>query len=187
MPKSQKSTSEGKTPLDRVSGKRGRGRPQHIPREWVIGRADNYRNNLTEVWPRLAGPLLEAKTEAEVTSAFENYGQPYASNFVPSRAADIMAVIQDAAFPQRAEARIGYIADSIAGSPSVSFRTSRDICGKERAKERGKSRHKIIRREFYIECTCGYKGPALDNACRRCGAAIPFSLGTSWSDLEPFR
>jgi hypothetical protein len=32
-----------------------------------------------------------------------------------------------------------------------------------------KLKHVIVRREYYIECSCGYKGPALDGACRDCG------------------
>ena len=187
MAKSKRTASESEQPLDKVAGKRGRGRPQHIPREWVVGRAGNYRDMLTEVWSRLAAPLLDAKTEAEVISAFENYGQPYASQFVPSQASDILGVIHDPGFPTRAEARIGFLADSIAGSPSVSFRTSRDICGKERAKERARSPHKIIRKEFYIECTCGYKGPARDNACRKCGAVIPIDFEAIWGTPGLFR
>ena len=27
-----------------------------------------------------------------------------------------------------------------------------------------------------IECSCGYQGPARDNACRKCGAEIPLSF-----------
>jgi hypothetical protein len=25
---------------------------------------------------------------------------------------------------------------------------------------------------FYVVCSCGFKGAALDNACRKCGAEI---------------
>ncbi len=52
--------------------------------------------------------------------------------------------------------------------------TSRDICARERASERKKSPYKIVRHEYYVECSCGYKGPAHDNACRKCGAEIDF-------------
>lgn len=29
--------------------------------------------------------------------------------------------------------------------------------------------HHIIRRDYYIECTCRYKGPALHGKCPKCG------------------
>jgi hypothetical protein len=186
MPKHEKLPQRTENAIDTFSEKRGRGRPQRIPRSWVIGRADNYRYILAEVWPKLRDPLLAAQTEEQAISAFENHGQPYAGEFVPRLAPDIMALIRDARFPKRPKAQIGFLADSLAGRPNVEFRTSRDICIKERAKQRAKSPHKIIRKEFYIECSCGYNGPARDNACRKCGAAIPDSLGTLWGNLESF-
>lgn len=187
MAKSKKTALEHKVTLDKVSAERGRGRPQHIPRSWVTGRALNYRKMFREVWPRLGTPLLAANTEEEVVSALVKYGQPYATNFVPTQASDILALIHDPDFPKRTGARINFLADSLAGRPSVAFRTSRDICGKDRAKERAKSPHKIIRKEFYIECSCGYKGPARDNACRKCGATIPLDMEIMWGDTELFR
>ena len=178
MPKHQKRVQRAENAIDTFSKKRGRGRPQRIPRSWVIGRADNYRNNLAQVWPKLRDPLLAAQTEEQIIAAFENHGQPYAGDFVPRLAPDILALIRDPSFPKRPKAQIGFLADSLAGRPNVQFRTSRDICVKERAKQRAKSPHKIIRKEFYIECECGYKGPALNSACRKCGAEIPISFDT---------
>jgi hypothetical protein len=177
MPKRQKLVRRIKNAVDTFSKKRGRGRPQRIPRSWVIGRADNYRISLAQVWPKLRDPLLASQTEVQTIAAFENYGHPYAGDFVPRQAPEILALIRDPSFPKRPKAQIGFLADSLAGRPNVEFRTSRDICVKERAKQRAKSPHKIIRKEFYIECECGYKGPARDNACRKCGAGIPISLG----------
>jgi hypothetical protein len=172
----QKRVRKTKKAIDTFSEKRGRGRPQSIQRSWVIGRANNSRFSLAQVWPKLCDPLSAAQTVEEVTAAFENYGRPYAGQFVPWFVGDILALIRDANFPKRPKARIGFLADSLAGRPNVSFRSSRDICVKERAKQRAKSTHKIIRKEFYIECECGYQGPALDDACRNCGAEIPISL-----------
>ena len=146
----------------------------------MIGRADNDRYKLAEVWARLAGPLLAAESLEQVLAAFVGHGQPYAGEFVPRAAADILEVIREPSFPKRPKAQIGFIADSLAGMPTVTARTSRDICSMERARERRKSPHKVIRYEFYIECECGYKGPALDNACRKCGAPIPANLGVLW-------
>lgn len=117
-----------------------------------------------------------AQTVEEVKTAFETYGQPYAGDFVPERASDILALIRHPKFPKHSEARINFLADSLGGRPNLSLRTSRDICERERARQRRKSQHHIIRNEFYVECTCGYKGPARDNACRKCGAEIPASI-----------
>jgi hypothetical protein len=186
MPKLQKRIRKTKIAIDTFPKKRGRGRPESIPRSWVIGRANNCRFSLTQVWPKLCDPLLAAQTGEEVTAAFENYGRPYAGDFVPRLVPDILALIRDPSFPKRPKARIGFLADSLAGRPNVGFRTSRDICIKERAKQRAKSPHKIIRKEFYIECECGYKGPARDDACRKCGAGISMTLGTFGGSPESF-
>ena len=156
-------------------GKRGRGRPAKIPASTVIGRADNYRYQLKQVWKKLGGPLVAAQTEEQVAAAFERHGQPYTGDFMPWQASDILALIHDNHFPKDSEARINFLADSLGGRPTLTFRSSRDVCGRERAKQRAKSPYKILRKEYYVECSCGYKGPALSNACRKCGAEInPF-------------
>ena len=173
--------------FDKFSEKRGRGRPPKARTSEVFGRAGNYRMIFAEVWPKLRDPLLaiEAGREEEVIRAFQNYAQPYAQNFVPQLASDILRVIHERKFPKRPKAQINFLADSLAGRPNVEPRTSRDICGQERAKERAKSPHKIIRKEFYIVCSCSYQGPAQNNACPKCGAQIPPSLegllGTGFS------
>jgi hypothetical protein len=159
----------------RVTGK-PRGRRRKVPVATVTGHAYNFRIQLTPMWEKLAGPLLAAQTPEEVTAAFENYGQLYAREFVPMFATDILALIQDLKFPKRRESRIKFLADSLGGRPILSFRSSRDICERARVQESKKSPHKIIRKEYYVECSCGYKGPALNNACRKCGAEIGFSL-----------
>ena len=111
---------------------------------------------------------------------------PYREQFarIPSL---ILKTIRDSKFPKRRNAQINFLADSLAAWGAVSPRRSRDICGNERAKERAKSPHRIIRKEFYVECSCGYKGPARDNACRKCGATIPMELETMWGDFRSFR
>jgi hypothetical protein len=160
--------------LDSCWGKRGRGRPAKARPSEIFGRADNYRMTLAEVWPKLRDPLLATKTgtEEDVIKAFENYAQPYAEDFVPRLASDILRVIHEQKFPRSTKAQINFLADSLAGRPNVEPRTSRDICGQERAKVRAKSPHRILRKEFYIVCSCRYKGPALNNACPKCGAEI---------------
>lgn len=182
MPNPHKLTRKPEKGLDSSSGKRGRGRPATIPSSWVIGRAENYRGMFAQLWPALAGPLLEAQTEEQVNAAFEKHGQPYTVEFAPRLTSDILVLVHSPNFPTRAKARIGFLADSLAGRPTITARTSRDICSKERAKQRAKSPHKIIRHEFYVECECGYKGPARDNACQQCGAPILKDLNILWAN-----
>ena len=139
------------------------------------------------MWERLAGPLLAAESEDQVRAAFEEHGQPYSDDFVPRTTADIFEVIRDPSFPKRPKAQIGFLADSLAGRPTVTARTSRDICSKGRARLRAASPHKIIRHEFYVECECGYKGPARDNACRECGASIQIDINSIlWGSARRF-
>ena len=139
-----------------------------------------------QVWPKLEAPLAAAKMEEQITAAFEGNAQPYAAEFVPRLASDILTLMRDPDFPKSPKARVGFLADSLAGRPSIEPRTSRDICGKARARRRSKSPHRIIRKEFYVECSCGYKGPARDNACQRCGAQIPITLEELWGNPRLF-
>ena len=113
------------------------------------------------VWDRLRIPLLAAKDEIEVIRAFEENAQPYTREFMPMLAGLVLKVIRERKFPKRGEPQINFLADSLAGYGSISARRSRDICEKERKKKV----HRIIREEFYIVCSCGYKGPALRGTC----------------------
>ena len=160
--------------VDTLIQKRGRGRPYHVRPSEVVGRAENYRGIFGYVWCDLRGPLVAANVVEQVTEAFEKYADAYAREFVPRLAEDILKVIHEPKFPKRQVPQINFLADSLAGRPNVEPRTSRDICAKHRAAERAKSLHKIIRKEFYVECSCGYKGPALNDACRKCGAKISY-------------
>jgi len=160
--------------LDRSARKRGRGRPRECQYSEIIGRAANYRKILTDVWQYLGPPLIAAQTVEQVTEVFRSYGRPYDAEFVPRLSKDILSVKSERKFPKRAFPQIKFLANSLAGRPNVEFRTSRDICAKALAEERAKSPHKILRKEFYIECSCGFKGPALNDACRKCGAEINF-------------
>ncbi len=145
----------------------------------IWGRAENYRGIFKYIWGRLRTPLLKAKTEDEVIQAFEKHGQPNAREFVSYLAGLILEVIRDPNFPKRPEPQMHFLADSIAALGRVSPRRSRDIAAQERARYRAKTKHHILCHEFYVECSCGYKGPARDNACRKCGAEIPLSLGVA--------
>jgi hypothetical protein len=88
----------------------------------------------------------------------------------------ILRVLNERTFPMKPETQLDFLADSIAARGNVAPRTSRDISEKERAKQRRKSRHKILLHEYYIECSYGYKGPARDKACGKCGTEIGLSL-----------
>ena len=192
MGKRRKATRERKKTLDKLSTKglknrkaskshdpyaikRPRGRPAKIAASTVIGRANNYKYQLQQVWAQLESPLLTAQTENEVKAALEVHAPVYARSYVPFQVADMLALIHDKQFPKDSEARISFLADSLGGRPTLTFRSSRDVCGRERAKERAKSPYEILRYEYYVECSCGYKGPARDGACRKCGAEIPVS------------
>lgn len=141
----------------------------------MSGRAYNYRLILNQVWSKLSKPLLAAQTaDAIIQALAEN--TPYEREF-GTLAQLILQVLHEQDFPkQHGKAQANFLADSLAARGEVNPRTSRDICARERAKQRARSRYKIIRHEYYIECECGYKGPARDNACRKCGSEIPFSL-----------
>lgn len=174
MAERKKATKKSQNPLDTFSEKRGRGRPYKIRASEVVGRAYNYRIIFGQIWDKLKEPLLKATTEEEVLGAFEQ--TTYKQEFAPMGSL-ILSVLREPEFPKRdRQARIGFLADSLAARGVVTPRSSRDICTRERARERRKSTHKILRHEFYIECSCGYKGPARDSACRKCGAKIGFSL-----------
>lgn len=164
--------------------KNNRGRKRKLPWETVTGRASHYAFQLKEVWHRLGTPLLAARTEDEVTKAFRQFAQPYSGDFVPRLSSDILSLLNDEDFPQRTTAQIKFLARSLAGRPTLSSRRSRDICETEALREKRKSPHRILRREFFIECSCGYNGPALDNDCPGCGAQPQLSLD-NWTGRAP--
>jgi hypothetical protein len=163
-----------KKPVDTLSGKRGRGRPRECNYSEIIGRAENYRGIFKDIWHTLSDRLLAAQNEDEVCEAFQSHGEPHARQFVPRLAGDILEVTKEKKFPKRAKAQVKFIANSLAGRPNVELRTSRDTCAQGLADEKARSPHKILRKEFYVECSCGFKGPALNDACRKCGAQISF-------------
>ena len=121
---------------------------------------------------RRGAPLIAAQTDEKVIEAFQSCAKPYDQHFVPRLAKDILAVKMEKKFPKRAMPQIKFLANSLAGRPNVEFRTSRDICAKALAEEKARSPYKILRKEFYIECSCGFKGPAQNDACRKCGTEI---------------
>jgi hypothetical protein len=174
MQKRNRSTKELAIPLDRFSRKRARGRPPRVRPTEIRGRADNYRFIFGQVWDRLWPRLSQALTDREVVDAYLEGASPYAQEFVPALASLIVRVLREPKFPKRPEAQINFLADSLAGLGYVSPRSSRDICQKERTRE--KRAHHILRYEFHVECSCGFKGRSHNHACRQCGAKIDFDL-----------
>lgn len=170
MTRRKKSKKQPKNLLDAVFPKRRRGRPNKAGASEVAGRAYNYRLIFSQTWEKIGDQLLKAQTGEDVLRAFD--ATPYKREFQDLTSL-ILSVLRDKDFPKkRTEAQTIFLAESLAARGDVSPRTSRDICAKERRREEAKSHHHIIRHDFYIECSCGYKGPARDNACRKCGAEI---------------
>jgi hypothetical protein len=192
MPRRKNSRRSSKVPLDKKTANTRTGRPG-VRHSEIVGRAVNYRSifwcqrldRKKKEWVRdkpytWAMALVAAKTTDELRRALES-APSYARNEFNPLISLILKVLQERAFPKKQKAQFDFLADSLAAYGRVSPRRSRDICGEERAKERTKSPYKIIRKEFYVECSCGYKGPALDDACRKCRAAIAISLEESLS------
>ena len=144
---------------------RGRGRPRLVERSIVVGQADHYRVVLLQVWTKLGPRLLAAQSPEEIVRAVHEDAGGIVGSVVPF-AELILKVIRDPNFPRaRATSQIHFLADSLGGQGYVTPRRSREIC----AEERKTIRHVIVRREYYIECSCGYEGPARDGFCRNCG------------------
>jgi hypothetical protein len=174
MQKRNRSTKKLAIPLDSFSEKVGRGRPPRVGPTEILGRADNYRSILGQVWEGLWPRLSRAMTDQEIVDSFLEGATPYAQDFVPALAPLIARVLRDPKFPKRREAQINFFADSLAGLGYVAPRSSRDICQKERTKE--KRTHHILRYEYYVECSCGFKGRSRDHACPKCEAEIDFGF-----------
>jgi hypothetical protein len=163
-----------------------------MPASEIYGRAENYRKRFWE--QRLdkkkkqlvrdrpcqwAEQMLVASNEDELRKALDTAPNYVQGEFNPFLAL-ILSIFREKTFPKSKTAQLDYLADSLAGLGQVTPRSSRDICGIEKAKARRASRFRIIRYEYYIECTCRYKGPARDGACRKCGAEIPILERIAW-------
>jgi hypothetical protein len=142
-----------------------RGRPAKIDPSTVVGAADAYRAWLSQFWPKLGRHLLAAKSSKGISRALREFAPSVSASLLPHSQL-ILAIVRDARFPTvRPLAQIHFLSDSLGGQGFVTPRRSREIC----AEERSRVRHVIVRQEYYIECSCGYAGPALDGACRHCG------------------
>jgi hypothetical protein len=182
--KPKKRREEDEFPLDRFSEKPRRGRPPKIPASWVRGRADNHRVVLAQIWQHIWPGLSKAVTRQDVVNTLNGakVSTAYALDFI-TLADSIFKVIKDPKFPKRKqEARINFLADSIAGYGTFTPRSSRDICERERA--RINRVHRILAYEYYVRCSCGYEGPSRNHACPKCEAEIQFPPIDSPFDTE---
>lgn len=144
--------------------------------EWVVGTADLYNVQFTNVWERVGRRLLGAPSPDEVLNVLVRLGGLISGTIDLKFATRVYAVVHDPRFPKaRGKAQVRFLADSLGGGDLLTPRRSRDICAQERAKAK-KAQH-IIRFEYYVECSCGYKGRSLDHACKKCGAQIVFPVG----------
>lgn len=173
MGKTKASQKKANFPLDSISEEKRRGPKQRVSPSAVWGRADNWRSVLANVWPKLWPALEAAKIETDVRVALE-LAFPYQDYFLP-QAALILTILKNPKFPKTQRGRINFLADSAAGLGIVSPRRSRDLCAAERAAARKKGQ--ILRYEYYIVCSCGYKGHSVGHACPMCEAGILFPIG----------
>lgn len=175
MPNHKTVAIRRKKTLDTFRTKRGRGRIARMRPSEIFGRAGNFQFIFNQVWERLWPLLSHAQSEAEVIGAFQKGASPYDGQFLPWVGKLAFQVLREPKFPKRRSAQIDFFAESLAAVGVVTPRRSRDICAQERAKERrAQLAHHIIRYEFFIECSCSYKGQSHDHACPDCGAKIVF-------------
>lgn len=167
MAKRKKEPQKPKKALDRYGEKSRRGRKGINPSE-VFNRAEHYYALLQNWWQVLGEAFLRADEEVELVRAFDQLDTNDREEFLPRLVPLIFKIRLEPKFPKTQDAQIRFFADSLAARGIVTTRRSRDICSEERAGQ--KAAGHIIRQEFYVECTCGYEGPALDGACRKCGA-----------------
>jgi len=167
-----------KTPtntLDSVAAKPGRGRRPRVVADLMRARSEHLRRCLDQVWSDLAPRLFAARNAADVKAAFDSEPIRLAPiGAMPSWYPMIPHILRERAFPKRRAAQVKFLADSLAGWGEISPRRSRDLCAEARASAARATR--ILRYEFYVVCSCGFTGPSLNHACKKCGAHIEFGL-----------
>jgi len=131
---------------------------------------------------------LAATTEEEVTKVFDQFGQPYARDFVPRLSSDILLLLKDKDFPQRPIPRIKFLARSLAGRSTLSFRSSRDICeaesspGKAQVSISYSSARVLHRMLLWVQRT-----DTRQRLPRLRGAASTFACGLDWQSTRASR
>jgi hypothetical protein len=175
-----KQRKPAKKPLDMISKKKRRGRPPRVRVNEITGHAYNNRIIFNQVWDSLWPLLSKAHNKEDVDKAFRDGASIYYQRTDVWSPALAFEVLGDPKFPKRRNAQINFFAESLAGLGEISPRYSRDICARERAKD--KHAHRILRFEFYIECSCTFKGRSRDHGCPKCGTKIDFP----WRSTFPF-
>jgi hypothetical protein len=145
-----------------------RGRKRRIHPENVVRAANDLLKILELCKDQIDWGKLEiAKTEEEAASAFERVPPPYRERlnlWLPA----IPEWAFEGKFPKtNLERKMRHLADSAAAEGFLTPRRCRDVCLEER--KRQAQLGMILRREFYIECSCGYQGPAKGGGCLQCG------------------
>ena len=165
------SQKHSKLPLTQVGKKRGRKSQVHVSE--LRNRAYDFKlilevNRKRIDWAR----LLEASSEQDLGDVLKE-AHNRARERLLYKPELLLRTLKDKKFPkQDRDAQERFIADSLAAEGRVSIRRSRDIVQRDRSAR--KKRGKILRREFYVECSCGYTGPALNDACPECGAEVSY-------------
>jgi hypothetical protein len=161
-----------KSPLTASQEKRGRKRV--LPPEIVVEHADYVLKVVVSLKDRIVWDKLEtARTKSEAESAIARV-PPFYREILRDRLAAILKWVREGKFPKKnLERKMLHLADSIGGDVLLSPRRSRDICYEYRKRPVSKQVGMILCREYYIECTCGYRGPANRGACARCGTRKP--------------
>jgi hypothetical protein len=168
MRRHRERSKSAKISLDRILEKPRLGRRPRIDPALVRSSADRFRTLIAGGWNELGESILAAQTEEDIADAFRRV-LPNHHEFLRLSAL-ILRARNERAFPKRKRAQIHFLADSIAGGGVVTLRRSRDICAEERAADA--QRHMILRYEYWIECSCGYKGRSENHCCRKCGAVL---------------
>lgn len=168
-----------------------RGRKRVLEPHIVVEHANYILKVVRSLHDRIAWDVLEAaRTTAEAESAIAKV-PPFYRKILKERLAAILRWVQEGKFPKKnLERKMRHLADSIAGDVLLSPRRSRDICYEHRKQPESEKVGMILRREFYIECTCGYRGPAARGACARCGTRKPspdllFEIAVARITVEP--
>jgi hypothetical protein len=160
-----------KSLLTRSGNKRGR-KSQVIVSE-ICNRAYDFKlilegNRKRIDWKRLSA----AASEQDIHDALKDASIRAREKFL-YKPQLLLSTLKDKKFPKRdTEAQEQFVADSLAAEGRISIRRSRDIVQRDRSAR--KKRGKILRREFYIVCSCAYAGPALNDACPECGAEVSY-------------
>jgi hypothetical protein len=118
-------------------------------------------------WEKLEGATTAQDIQVALGNVSEAYGNRLPSNDF------LLTVVRERTFPKaRRKAQIRFLAKSCATFGDTTPRRSRDLCEEANRLEQNKAKGQIIRQEFYVECTCGYSGPACDGGCPSCGARL---------------